>query len=97
MLRWCIATVSRVQAVARTGHLVRVQTTHEFVSIVGWPLLESVSVPAPALSILNEHTLKLTGCGRLSTAEYIREYIFRDDPNPLVVPVLVVIQRFWPS
>ena len=90
---WCDSTVRRMQAVARAGHLVRVQKAYEFSSIIGWALLASVSAPALALSVLNQHTLKLAGCGHLSTPAYIREYISCDDPNPLVV--LVVIRSFW--
>jgi hypothetical protein len=92
---WCDSTVRRMhcQAVARAGHLVRVQKAYEFSSIIGWALLASVSAPALALSVLNQHTLELAGCGHLSTPAYIREYISCDDPNPLVV--LVVIRSFW--
>jgi hypothetical protein len=81
-----------MQAVTRAGHLVRVQKAYEFGSIIGWALLASVSEPTFALSVLNQHTLKSAGCGHLSTPACIRQYISCDDPNPLVV--LVVIQRF---
>ena len=90
---WCAATVRRKQAVTVAGHLVRVQKAYEFSSIIGWALLSSVSAPARALSVLNQHTLKLAGCGHLTAQAYIREYISCEDPNPLVV--LVVIQSFW--
>ena len=91
---WLPATVRRFQAVSQAGHLVRVQAAYDFESIVGWALLASVSDPICALTALNKHTLQSAGAGDLSPAAYIRKYISRDDPNPVVV--LVVIQTFWP-
>ena len=91
---WRATTVRRFQAVSRAGHLVRIQSAYAFESIVGWALLASVSDPTCAVRVLSRRTLEAAGCGHMSPSEYIRKYISRDDPNPVVV--VIVIQRFWP-
>ena len=91
---WSAATVKRMQAVVAAGSLVRVQTSYAYESIVGWALLASVSCAQRAKDILNACTLQMAGCGHLTQAEYIAEYVSRTCPNPLVV--LVVFSRFWP-
>ena len=83
----------RFQAVSRAGHLVRIQAAYAFESIVGWALpASSVSDPTCAVGVLSRRTLEAAGCGHMSPSECIRKYISRDDPNPVVV--VIVIQRF---
>ena len=91
---WCANTAARFREQARTGRLVRVQSSYAYETIVGWAQLASVSMPRPARDILTAEKLQLAGCAHLSQSEYIYQYASRTDPNPMVV--LLVVKRYWP-